>query len=163
MLPMQSSDRHRRLRLENFLECRRYCPSAAAIGPSLRTHRAAADSRSPRDCCSDASAASRAAGQPIRWRQAGSNCSFHGCWPAWLTNPIALNGVLVPREIFVLSCDSRSAARPADLSYRRKGMALLARDSGSDAGSMDAEAVYRPQQSIATRRIEPFGCPVRCR
>src|SRR6202043_3924334 len=47
---------------------------------------------------------------------------------------------LRPRPIFVLSCDFRSAARPIDLSCRRKRMALSAADSGSDAGSMDAEA-----------------------
>ena len=47
---------------------------------------------------------------------------------------------LRPRPISVLSCDSRSDARPAILSCRRKRMALSARDSGSDAGSMDVEA-----------------------
>src|ERR1700726_755250 len=47
---------------------------------------------------------------------------------------------LRPRPIFVLSCDSQSAARPIVLSCRRKRTALSVADSGSDEGSMDAEA-----------------------
>src|SRR5271165_1486872 len=66
----------------------------------------------------------RASDLKIRTAQASSGCRTF----------------LRPRPIFVRSCDSRSAARPAVLSCRRKRMALPARDSGSDAGSMDAEA-----------------------